>query len=126
MLDLSGRTPTLTFTSGSALSQDTPVDGAGFTDLPQGVPTVLPPGSTANLLFSGTIESLALEAASDISIVAIGAPACAPADLNCDGVVNGADLGLLLSAWGTSGPGDLNGDGVVDGADLGLLLASWS
>lgn len=48
-----------------------------------------------------------------------------PADLNGDGVVDGADLGLLLGAWGGSGLGDINGDGVVDGADLGLLLGAW-
>jgi len=52
------------------------------------------------------------------------------ADLNCDGVVNGADLGILLSSWGqcVDGalcPADLNGDGVVDGADLGILLSNW-
>ncbi|MFM8639801.1 MAG: hypothetical protein ACKOEL_04095, partial [Planctomycetota bacterium] len=55
-------------------------------------------------------------------------PAC-PADLNQDGVVNGADLGLLLGAWGacpgTPCPPDLNADGVVNGADLGLLLGAW-
>jgi hypothetical protein len=48
-----------------------------------------------------------------------------PADLNGDGVVNGADLGLLLSAWGSGGLGDLDGSGTVDGSDLGLLLAAW-
>lgn len=47
-------------------------------------------------------------------------------DLNGDGIVNGADLGLLIGAWGTDGPGDFNKDGVVDAADLGLLLAFWS
>jgi len=47
------------------------------------------------------------------------------ADLNGDGVVDGADLGILLKNWGGSGIADLNGDGVVDGADLGILLASW-
>jgi uncharacterized protein (DUF2141 family) len=47
-------------------------------------------------------------------------------DLNGDGVVNGADLGILLTGWGTSGAGDLNGDGVVDGADLGILLTAWT
>lgn len=52
-------------------------------------------------------------------------PPCVPADLNCDGVVDGADLGILLGAWGTSGPGDLNDDGLVDGADLGILLGAW-
>lgn len=47
-------------------------------------------------------------------------------DLNGDGVVDGADLGLLLGNWGGSGLGDLNGDGVVDGGDLGALLAAWT
>jgi len=50
----------------------------------------------------------------------------APADLNDDGLVNGADLGILLSNWGTAGPGDLNADGVVDGADVGILLSYWT
>lgn len=50
-----------------------------------------------------------------------------PADFNGDGVVDGADLGSLLGAWGGSGvPQDLNGDGIVDGADLGALLGAWS
>lgn len=49
-----------------------------------------------------------------------------PADLSGDGEVDGADLGLLLAAWNTSGPGDLDGDGVVNGADLGLMLASFT
>ena len=53
------------------------------------------------------------------------APNPCPADLDHNGVVNGADLGLLLSNWGGSGTGDLNGDGTVDGADLGLLLSAW-
>lgn len=50
-----------------------------------------------------------------------------PADLDGNGVVDGADLALLLSAWGTCGacPEDLTGDGLVDGADLGILLAAW-
>jgi len=48
-------------------------------------------------------------------------------DLNLDGVVNGADLALLLSIWGSSNPptGDLNGDGSVGGADLTILLSNW-
>jgi hypothetical protein len=48
-----------------------------------------------------------------------------PADLNGDGAVDGADLGVLLGSWGDSGPADLNSDGTVDGSDLGLLLGSW-
>ncbi len=49
-----------------------------------------------------------------------------PGDLNFDGQVDGADLGQLLGAWGTSNPtADLNGSGLVDGADLGQLLGAW-
>ena len=49
-------------------------------------------------------------------------------DVNGDGIVNGADLGLLLGAWGPANgsPYDLNHDGVVNGADLGLLLGCWT
>jgi hypothetical protein len=49
-------------------------------------------------------------------------------DLNVDGVVNGADLGLMLSNWGPCGancPYDLNDDGQINGADLGLVLSAW-
>ena len=48
-----------------------------------------------------------------------------PADINGDGQVDGADLGLLLVDFGSNGPGDLNADGVVDGSDLGLMLVEW-
>ncbi|MDG1979481.1 MAG: DNRLRE domain-containing protein [Phycisphaerales bacterium] len=50
------------------------------------------------------------------------------ADFNGDGAVNGADVGLLLAAWGSCPgcPEDLNDDGVVNGADLGLLLVEWT
>lgn len=53
------------------------------------------------------------------------------ADINEDGVVNGADLLLLLSNWGMcdtfdgSCVGDLNGDCTVNGADLLILLTNW-
>jgi hypothetical protein len=51
---------------------------------------------------------------------------CNP-DLNGDDVVDGADVGLLLAAWGqgVDGPADIDQDGDVDGADLGLLLSAW-
>lgn len=46
-------------------------------------------------------------------------------DVNTDRAVDGADLGVMLSSWGTSGPADLNGDSTVNGADLGILLSAW-
>lgn len=47
-------------------------------------------------------------------------------DIDSSAVVDGADLGLLLSTWGTGdSTADLNADGVVDGVDLGILLGAW-
>lgn len=51
-----------------------------------------------------------------------------PADLNDDGRVDGADLPVVLGAWGTCSGGcaaDLNDDGEVNGADLSLVLGTW-
>jgi len=49
-----------------------------------------------------------------------------PADLNHDGNVNSADLGILLGSWGQAGgPADLSGDGVVGSADISILLGAW-
>ena len=50
-----------------------------------------------------------------------------PGDFNGDDIVNGADFGSLLAAWGECAgcPEDINGDGLVNGADVGLFLAVW-
>jgi len=58
-------------------------------------------------------------------------------DLNGDGLVDGADLGILLANWGACADcgdcidcgdcvADLDGDCMVDGSDLGILLANWT
>ncbi|MCA9286808.1 MAG: hypothetical protein KDA22_16405 [Phycisphaerales bacterium] len=59
--------------------------------------------------------------------VPAGATICCTGDLDCDGDIDGRDLGFLLGQWGPNlgGTGDLNGDGVVNGADVGLLLGNW-
>ena len=48
-------------------------------------------------------------------------------DLDGNGTVDSADLGLLISAWNATGPNpaDLNGDGIVGPADLGILIVAW-
>lgn len=51
----------------------------------------------------------------------------ASADVNLDGVIGGADLGLLMGAWGSGCvSADLDANGVVDGVDMGILLAQWN
>lgn len=66
-----------------------------------------------------------------IARIALGAsaPTC-PGDFNDDGMVDGADLAVLLGSWGACPPkgaceADLNDDGEVNGADLAILLGNW-
>ncbi|MFZ9688687.1 MAG: hypothetical protein ACO3DS_02495 [Phycisphaerales bacterium] len=72
-------------------------------------------------LLSGSVVEAGLD---DFRVDGIGCSAANPADLDGNGIVDGADLGLLLAGWGSSSP-DLDGNGFCDGADLGLLLAAW-
>jgi murein tripeptide amidase MpaA len=60
-----------------------------------------------------------------VRVVAQGCPPVA-GDLDGDGAVGGADLALLLAAWGGSGAADLDGSGTVDAGDLSILLDLWS
>ncbi|MFO0829468.1 MAG: hypothetical protein U0572_15125 [Phycisphaerales bacterium] len=55
-------------------------------------------------------------------------PSCHGAsDIDGDGDVDAADLGVLLGAWGTAQcPADIDENGVVDAADLAVLLGDWT
>ena len=48
-------------------------------------------------------------------------------DFNFDGKVEGGDLGILISEWGSESAEleDLNDDLIVDGADFGIFLGNW-
>ncbi len=60
-----------------------------------------------------------------IEDIFIAAPPC-PGDANGDGLVNLADLQVLLFNFGTIGPaGDVDGDGDVDLDDLSILLFNF-
>ena len=59
---------------------------------------------------------------------ALGLVACSDCtgDLNADGIVNAADLGIVIGTWSTpGGQGDVNGDGTVNAADLGIVIGVW-
>ncbi len=89
---------------------------------------VIEPTSTMRIRFraqdlgSGSIVEAAID---DFRVSIAGCPGSS-ADLNADGAVDGADLALLLGAWGTTAAGDIDGDGATDGADLALLLGTWT
>lgn len=48
-------------------------------------------------------------------------------DVNSDGCIDAADIGLLIAMWGTDDPVmDLDSSGLVNAADLGILIANWT
>jgi hypothetical protein len=52
--------------------------------------------------------------------------ACAcTGDLDGNGVVDAADLALILGQWGGVGSADLDGDGLILAGDLAILLGAW-
>jgi len=73
-------------------------------------------------LDAGSVVEAAID---DLQVFTYDCTAAPQGDINGDGIVNGADLGILLQNWLQPGPTDLNGDGVTSGADLGILLANW-
>jgi hypothetical protein len=52
-----------------------------------------------------------------------------PGDADASGTVDGVDLAIILSRWGTPAKdypaADTNGDGTVDGIDLATVLGGW-
>jgi hypothetical protein len=75
------------------------------------------------LVLNGGSDAASFAAALSAAMDAMD-PACT-GDIDASGAVDGADLGVLLSSWGSSGPADLDLSGIVDGADLGMLLSAW-
>jgi hypothetical protein len=126
MVGADGTAPTASIAFKDGFSVPLPEIPA-FEDQAVALPTILPPGGTANLVFDGTVDGPSGAFAVSIDL-AIGLAASAePMDLTGDGHVNGADLGVLLWRWGTNDPMcDLDKDGIVGGLDLGMIVGAWS
>lgn len=104
----------------------------GFEPVPVDLPVLLPCGEylleiqAAALGFGWAFDAAGF-ATFDLKIVFSPVSPPCPADLDGSGDVDGADLGVLLGAWGPCPDctADLNADAVVNGADIGLLLGLW-
>lgn len=93
---------------------------------PLALPTILPPGGTANLLLNGAFTGGTFSSGLSATLVAQGERQL-NGDVNGDGSVNAIDLGTLLAAWGSSlASCDLDGNGTVNGMDLAILLTNWT
>lgn len=99
-----------------------------FENLAVPLPTIPPSPNEANLLFTGAVTAVRLDVGLGLDIVGTRGFIPEPADINEDGIVNSADLGLLIGAWGTCDGcrEDISGDGFVNAIDIGLLIASWT
>lgn len=72
------------------------------------------------------ISSIALALAATTAVHAGNPCNDCPADLDTSGVVDGADITIILGSWGNwFGGGDANGDFQVDGADIAIVLGAW-
>ena len=117
----------ISLTSQGAINETVPVPAPPpLVSAPFDLPTIIPAGQVAHLLISGTFANGSSTTVGSSSLVMNGVPVPIIGDINGDGVVNGFDLGLLLSGWGQPGPTDLNNDGITNGFDLGVLLTNWS
>ena len=87
---------------------------------------VILPGESVDV---GCTASYSIPGLLPTSIIAMGSAPGAPpectGDANNNGVVDAADLGLMLGSWGQASAFDYNGDGVTDGADMAVILAAW-
>ena len=99
--------------SGKSVSGAGDINGDGVDDL-----IIAAPGANGSIGFSQSIG--------ESYVVFGGVLQSCPSDLNNDGDVDTADLGILVSQFNTPGPGaDINGDGTVDTADLGILVGAF-
>jgi hypothetical protein len=126
-IEAKGNGVVLTSTVAFEQSTEIPSGLPALESVPFPLPTILPPGATANLLVTGEFAAGTASVAFDGTLVATGTPDAVPGDMNADGSVDGADLGALLRVWGQAHPvADFTGDGTVDGRDLAYMLAHWT
>jgi hypothetical protein len=124
-----GTVKVLRLTTGQAVT-DVPLTTVEFSCpgpwLPIQVPFVASSTQTVIELRSTFPDNAGGILVDDVSVVEVSCPG----DITRNGTVDGVDLALVLSTWGTNGAQgavncDLNNDGVVDGMDLATVLGGW-
>jgi hypothetical protein len=104
--------------TGTPCNQITLIGGTGVTG--NGINSALNAAGQLVLRVGDSVNSINTIAKINLAPVI----ACA-ADINGDNQVDGSDLSVVLSQWGTAGSGDINNDGNVDGTDLATMLGAW-
>ncbi len=103
VLDLTGPAPQITFRLMQSTQQvvDDPLGGMPLADIPIPLPTILPPGSVANVLYTGTLDSIDLSLDIDAVLVANGTPECA-AEVFCSSNPNSTGVNGSIAMTGTT------------------------
>jgi len=80
--------------------------------IPLPLPTILPPGSTANVILNLTLESIAVALVADLTLVAEGSESGCPADCDGDGSLSLFDFLCFQNLFAAGDPrADCDGDG---------------
>ncbi len=99
-LTSTGATATADFNFSDQTFTNDPFPGFQITDQPLGLPTILPPGSTANVLFSATVTSLDTDIQVDFQLQADGVPNCGFTRY-CDANANSTGFPAQIAAAGS-------------------------
>lgn len=98
------------------------LSAAPFSGTFSSVPVTFIPGK----VYHWSVETSATEVGYQLNVTVDDVVPC-PADLNGDGLVDAADLAILLGSWGGCRGclADLDASSAVDAADLAILLGAW-
>ena len=94
---------------------------------PVSLPTIVPPGSFADVLVSLLPESTSFAISLNGALVADAELETLPCDVTGDGVIDTNDILGVLADWGACPgcPSDTNGDDIVDVNDVLNVLGCW-
>lgn len=124
-LRITGNTAVLESLTPFAVDQSVPIDQA----IPQqsfDLPTIIPPGSTASLLFDLTLDAIVAQVDAEFLSRASGIAIPCPSDVNSDGDVDGEDVMHFFARWDLGNTtADFNQDGGVDSDDVIAFFARW-
>lgn len=110
---------------GNTFTASKSIDGVNFTSVAS-VGVTMNSSVKIGLAVTSHGNTLTSQGVFDKVVVSASATVAKIGDLNNDNLVNGSDLAVLLSKWGTSdATADLSKNGKVDSADLAILLSKW-
>ena len=126
-LTVTGSTATISSTLPLEISQSESPETA-LPPQPFPLPTILPPGLTANVILNLTLSQITAGVLGTQSLVAGGTQVetLCVGDFNQDGGIDGSDVDAFFAAWSAGdASSDVNQDGGIDGSDVDTFFIAW-